>query len=528
MTDFTWDGTGDGVSWSDPLNWDLDSGIPDDAGDRAIFDATADAVVTGAARTIGELQMNAGFTGSLTQTVGSLTIDDSGAHDGSFNVDAGTFDANDLDINIDGDFDLDSAGTIVMGSGIWTVNGSWDHDAGTITEETSTIRMTGTGESITGGTGSARQLATVEIFAGATITGFNFRPSTLTVNGTLTMTGGARAQVTSLLTMGASGLITGAGAVRMTSGSTITVGSGTIDTAILDLHGNITINPGTYGSTTVTGSPQTTGARTITFASGTFIFSGDVIYQAHGSGSNPYTVNKSSNNPNVTYNGDFTIAEPAAPIVVYNKGTGVITLAGTALQIITSLGKSLNDITITNVSAGGIRLSDITDTDKLTANTTAGDVLLIHATGVSHTIDEYVRTGAGTNFFKHLSVTGGVQYTVATVGNRSVDFFDVKDSNMSGGTYTVSDGVDGGNNSANWIFLAVLNPIVVVEQGFDRNPTVVVTLTVKGDLVGSQVFRFSPKLGKPLNLQYDTDIRPYLLGDPRGRPTRIKPDKALT
>ena len=37
-TDFTWDGNGDldsGGSWTNPLNWDLDSGYPDDTNDTA-------------------------------------------------------------------------------------------------------------------------------------------------------------------------------------------------------------------------------------------------------------------------------------------------------------------------------------------------------------------------------------------------------------------------------------------------------------------------------------------------------------
>ena len=34
--DFTWDGGGDGTSWTDPTNWDLDSGFPV-TGDDAIF-----------------------------------------------------------------------------------------------------------------------------------------------------------------------------------------------------------------------------------------------------------------------------------------------------------------------------------------------------------------------------------------------------------------------------------------------------------------------------------------------------------
>jgi autotransporter-associated beta strand protein len=45
--DYDWDGGGDGVSWSDPLNWDLDSGFPG-PGDRARFDTGGSVSLTAA------------------------------------------------------------------------------------------------------------------------------------------------------------------------------------------------------------------------------------------------------------------------------------------------------------------------------------------------------------------------------------------------------------------------------------------------------------------------------------------------
>ncbi len=67
-------------------------------------------------------------------------------------------------------------------------------------------------------------------------------------------------------------------------------------------------------------------------------------------------------------------------------------------------------------------------------------------------------------------------------------------------------------------------------EAFSKIPTLLVKLTVQGDLSGSptQVFRFSPKEGKALSLQLTEDVRPYLLGDVRGRPTRIRPDASIT
>ena len=272
MTDATWDGAGDGVTWESDANWG-GTEYPQFANDVATIDATADAIVTSGALTIGALLQTTGFTGSLTLG-GTLTVDDSGTETGSFDLDAGTFDANDFDINIDGNAVLDGS-TVTMGAGsIWTVNGNWDSNSSiTVNEETSTVRMTGTSVTINGGTSSARQLATVEIATGATVsTAGSFRPATLTVNGTLTLNSGNRAQVTSVITIGSSGSATGAGELRLSGGGTISVGSGTIDTAILRLEGNATINPGTYDSATVNAAPSSSGARTITFASGTFVF----------------------------------------------------------------------------------------------------------------------------------------------------------------------------------------------------------------------------------------------------------------
>lgn len=67
-------------------------------------------------------------------------------------------------------------------------------------------------------------------------------------------------------------------------------------------------------------------------------------------------------------------------------------------------------------------------------------------------------------------------------------------------------------------------------EAFSKIPTLLVKLTIEGDLSGSptQVFRFSPKEGKALSLQLTEDVRPYLLGDIRGRPTRIRPDASIT
>jgi len=63
---------------------------------------------------------------------------------------------------------------------------------------------------------------------------------------------------------------------------------------------------------------------------------------------------------------------------------------------------------------------------------------------------------------------------------------------------------------------------------FSRVPTTLVRITLPGTITGNQVFRFSPKKGAPLNLQLGEDVRTYLDKDPKGRPTKIRPDLSVT
>ena len=474
MTDFTWDGGGDNVAWSDEDNWDVGSGFPDDSNGDFKMSEKRLAVVTGAARTVGEVQINVGFTGSLTLTVGALTIDDAGAHDGSFNVDAGTFDANDLDISIDGDFSLASGGTIVMGAGsTWTCNGNWSSAVGTITEETSLVKLTGTGKTVAAGTAGARQLDQMEIATGATITcssSGGVRPRTITINGTLTMTG-TSLEVSTLITMGAAGVLDGTGTVSAKSGATITIGSGVITVANFTMNGNITINPGTYGSATVLAVPGTSGTRTLTFAAGTFIFSGDVTFQSNA-GSGVYNVDMSTNNPAIRVDGDLTIDEQAGATLNFNKGTSTITFGGAALQTVISDGKDLGDVTITNVSAGGVTFADAVNIDVFTANAAAANIFVKFDEAGAHTVDEFAITGTGNFRVELASEVAANQWDVVTVGNQSVDHVEVQDSNMSGGTYTVTAGMDNGNNSANWVFVQAAFRTKPLVNAFRTQPVI--------------------------------------------------------
>jgi len=64
-------------------------------------------------------------------------------------------------------------------------------------------------------------------------------------------------------------------------------------------------------------------------------------------------------------------------------------------------------------------------------------------------------------------------------------------------------------------------------ESFARQPVTLLRLTVTGTITGSQVFRFSNKQSELIHIQIGEDVRPYLLSF-RGRPTKIRPEQAVT
>ena len=65
-TNFVWDGGAGDTDWSKPLNWDLDSGVPDDAGDTATIDVSGTSITAPAGLTLGALTLGAAFDGTLS------------------------------------------------------------------------------------------------------------------------------------------------------------------------------------------------------------------------------------------------------------------------------------------------------------------------------------------------------------------------------------------------------------------------------------------------------------------------------
>ncbi|MFC2175311.1 hypothetical protein ACFLQ2_05640 [archaeon] len=116
---YIWDnGAGDGV-WEDGRNWGQTErrDYPQGAASKAIFNATStDDVTTSSDLTVGEIELESGYTGTLTLG-GDLAIDASGVHDGELLMSNGELDANGYDMTIDAMTSIGSAATLTAGSG---------------------------------------------------------------------------------------------------------------------------------------------------------------------------------------------------------------------------------------------------------------------------------------------------------------------------------------------------------------------------------------------------------------------------
>ncbi|MGB2879301.1 MAG: GLUG motif-containing protein [Candidatus Omnitrophota bacterium] len=126
---YIWDAGGDGTSWTDPLNWNRDSGYPDDADDRVLINTGSATIVTpfGASLTIGYLNLGSGFAGTL-QIANALTLDNTGQWQGGMGIAAGTLQQN-ADIAISGDY-AQSGGTFTCTTGDVTIGGTFTQSAG--------------------------------------------------------------------------------------------------------------------------------------------------------------------------------------------------------------------------------------------------------------------------------------------------------------------------------------------------------------------------------------------------------------
>lgn len=233
------------------------------------------------------------------------------------------------------------SGTITLANATHTINGNLNLTGGSTTAGTSTVTMTGTSNTITGGTKTLNNL-TIDPSSAGTITA---QTSNFTVAGTLTVAASDTLSLNSitLTNTGAAevagtGVISGAGTLVFTStsggpGTTIATYSATVrfDATNGDIAGS-TVDARTYNGQFSFISTSAT-ARTITMGAGTFTLSGASSHFyviANGASPGDLTVTGATNNPTVTIGGDLDFTGSGSSQEGVITGSGTWTVSGNA------------------------------------------------------------------------------------------------------------------------------------------------------------------------------------------------------
>jgi uncharacterized repeat protein (TIGR01451 family) len=403
---YTWTGASDAASWADQGNWDIgdgsagDDGYPDDASDKAVIDSTAHAIDTSGALTAGELEITAGFSGTLTLG-GDLVLDDSGVWAGGLTLGAGIADADGYALAIDGDTVI-SGGTLKTGAGAATF-GNASEDAVTISS------------------------GALEIESGDPDADITLNASTWTNSGgTVSFLGGSSTTVFSALSP-YNDLVLNA------SGATLT------SNADIDVDGDLTITAGTLdlaaggNNLTLAGDWDNSGSFTSAGSTVTFDGSASAAVNTGGVGAgqafNNVVINKTAGadaDDNVTFQTNAALISGTLTITDGELIQSSVDLAVGAVAV-AAAGKW------TNLSDGDVTLSgDVAN---------AGTIIFDAATGSPDGI--VLRSSAA-----------GTRRNWQGAGTFSLTDVDVRDMSATGGTpagVTVSSGTNSGNN-VNWFF----------------------------------------------------------------------------
>ncbi|MDP9494427.1 MAG: hypothetical protein M3P87_04220, partial [Actinomycetota bacterium] len=277
----TWVGLGSTNNWSEGANWS--TGVAPSSIDIAIFNATSskDATINTAIN-VGGIQIDTGYTGTVTQASVTTTVGSSG-----FDQAGGTFVGSSSAITVNGALIL-SGGSFTSTVGTLSVSGAFTHGGGTFAPNGGTVTFTGSAATVdVPGTETFNNLRFAPTTAGAvkTITA----GTTLIAQGTLTLTEGAintgtvaaRGDISQASTFdGGTGFLTidGTGAQTFTGAATTGAGalpnldiakpSGTLTlTGTIRTGRNWTVTSGTINPTTSTvvyaGTLTITGSHTL-------------------------------------------------------------------------------------------------------------------------------------------------------------------------------------------------------------------------------------------------------------------------
>jgi hypothetical protein len=344
----------------------------------------------------------------------SMTIGTSGsAYTGT--LDAATFD---VAIGTGGlDCTFGGSATLDLGSGTWSCSGNWNHRLiGTLTLGTSTVDLTGTSKTLEGDKNKNLYNLTISgtiSIAAATntrqvITNVLDITGTLTIDSDSIQINGGDLQL--------SGTLAGSQTLSFVSGSTFSTNSGTYSISNTTINRcDISVPGGTYAGTWTIDNGAVAEDKTITFGNAggqTLTFTGSVTIDADRT-SQTTTINTSTHNPNLVFQGGLTLAESAGTLA-WSKGSGSMTLSGS------------NDQTITNPAGWTTRRED------LTINKSAGNLVF---SGPQY-YDSFTGTDTGTGDFDPggatIDVTGNCSWAAAFDFDSAADCLNGSDWQIDG------------------------------------------------------------------------------------------------
>lgn len=359
--------------------------------------------------------------GTLT-LAGGFTTEELTVESGS----TGTIDLNDQDITITGDATFQGSGTITCGAGTITCGGHFSTTSqGTWTCETCELVLTGTTKNFVGK--SAQTCKYLTVTGSYTVSGFLYPwQGTTDIQGSLVITGGGNnLYIYNNTSTTVSGSVTGTSNVLIRA-STLTSMTGTWDVATTVSYDVVFTATGTFGGAfDFTG--QSGGTRTVTFGSGTRVFSDNVTFDDLGG---TYTISQAANG-SLEFQGNVTVTSTGT--FNWTKGTGTITLSGASASADFD-GKTVEDIVVNSVGGTVTLTGNVTpDTLTLTAGTLDLDTFDVTTASYSQ--------AAGTT----LTAAGASNGSITTSGNVSI-------SGTSGSGCVVTNAVFdvGGTGSASY------------------------------------------------------------------------------
>jgi hypothetical protein len=252
----------------------------------------------------------------------------------------------------------------------------------------------------------------------------------------------------------------------------------TLDGSITALN-DLTITSGTLDADgkaiTVGGNWNNAGGIFVHGDAGTVIFNGTGAHNITSSGSPFYNVTFNNaagtwklldmfdadnnlriasgtldaNGKNIYVGGNWNNAGGA-----YIHNNNLVTFDGDSLQNITSGGSSFRDITILNISLGGVAFMDSATCDTL--NTIVGVEKLTFASGSTCTVTNTINIGgAAGNLLELVSDTPGIAWNLNAPAT-TLSYISVTDSDASSGGLMTADKSSNGGNNTHWSFGDIL------------------------------------------------------------------------